>query len=154
MSAGSLPRAPCRPNPCKERWIVEENSNTKTIGACENHWSCCSEDDQCVLSVIQCKLEISDDTNLEQPFCEDRGISVMPNDNCDITVDVSNIHEGIIGYKSIYASRCVPFPLQVYISHVNPPVKAQISSYTVFTQFIIFTANYLCPPTAHLRWAV
>ena len=89
MSAGSLHRAPCRPNPCKERWMVGENSKTKTIGACENHWSCCSEDDQCVLSVIQCTLEISNDTNLEQPFCEDHGISVMPNDNCDITVDVS-----------------------------------------------------------------
>ena len=89
MSAGLLSRAPCRPNPCKERWIVEENSKTKTTGACENHWSCCSEDDQCVLSVIRCTLEISTATNLEQPLCEDHGISVIPNDNCDITVDVS-----------------------------------------------------------------
>jgi len=75
----------CHSNPCKEKWIAEETS--KTIGSCENHWSCCSQADQCVISMLNCTLQNTNSTDLN-PHCDNHGISVMPN-NCDITIDVS-----------------------------------------------------------------
>ena len=87
-SGDSLTRAPCHPNPCKEKWIAEfANETSKTIGSCENHWSCCSQDDQCVTSVLNCTIQNTNSTGLD-PHCDYHGISVMPN-NCDITIDVS-----------------------------------------------------------------
>ena len=100
----------CHSNPCKEKWIADLEETSKTIGSCENHWSCCSQDEQCVISMLNCTLQNTNSTDLN-PHCDNHGISVMPN-NCDITIDVSEFKckdfswEFSIHSESSYSINC------------------------------------------------
>jgi len=120
-----LTRAPCHPNPCKQKWIAEfADETSKTIGSCENHWSCCSQDDQCVTSVLNCTIQNTNSTGLD-PHCDYHGISVMPN-NCDITIDVSEF---------------------MFTTGTSPTVLHQLLLYSVSCNLIpLIDNNYIAKP--------